>query len=679
MSSPSPKHFAYLSALACIIVGSTGTLWRYAPPAPQSADSEGFSAEAALDVLGRILIDDAPHPIGTLAQEDVRKRLVRELRAAGAEPQEGRDFICSPVGVCGWTNNIVVHLPGSRQSALMYSCHTDSAPVGPGASDDGAAVAIGVELVRHWVRTPHENSLIFLFDEGEEVGLLGALAFLEKDPLAPTVAAAINLEARGTSGISQLFETTPNSSWMVAAWAGHASMPFANSLSDLVYDTMPNLTDVTVWEWFGIPAANFAFTEGSQHYHTDLDTLENLDASAVQSHGDNAWAMFDALADRDLDHAPLGEQAYFDVLGLAVLRWPMAWTPWLALGGFALSLGAAWRNREHLGLGNVSGAGAAWIAAVVLGGGWAGGLAFSLQTLSGVRDPWAAHGLPLTVGMGLGTLALVCLIGSLTRSMREAVMLTVTVLTAAVGVVLGVFAPAAAYLFSVPATVAAALSLFNPERGAIGGLLTGVVLWFPVIYGLRVALGLEVSAALGGALVLSLSFAIPLVADLPSRLSALLLPVAAAIASITLALPHYSESVPERIFSREFVSNEPPPRLEALALGASEDGWKLTGRLRSIRGAPEALLSIDARAGISELRIEGSPVRDLHDDLLIVGLPPAGVRFEADLADPSIPWKVADRTRVHVDKPPLTTVSWDGFERWVVAEMAPIPMAEASP
>ncbi len=679
MSSP-PSRSTAIAALVCIALGMAATLWRFTPQAPQPVGSKGFSAEAAIEVLGRILADETPHPIGTPAQDAVRQRLMRELTEAGAEPEERRDFACSPLGACGWTNNIVVLLPGSRDGALMYSCHTDSAPSGPGASDDGAAVAIGVELVRHWVQTPHENSLIFLFDEGEETGLLGAVAFLERDPLAHRVAAVLNLEARGTAGISQMFETSADSSWMISAWIGHASYPFANSLSDLVYDTMPNYTDVTVWEWFGIPAANFALTENSQYYHTDMDTIENLDPSSLQSHGDNAWAMFEALGSVDLDHAPLGELMYFDVLGLVVPRWPAAWTPWLALGGFLLSAAAGWRGRKDLGLQSGFAAAGAWWLAILLSAAWAGGLVFTLQALSGQRDPWAAHGLPLAVGIGLGTLAIVGLIGALTKSVKNALTLTMAMLTAAFAVVLAVFVPAVAYLFAVPAAVAAVVSFSSPERGALAGLAVAVALWFPLLYALEVALGLDAAIALAAALALGLSFAIPLLAELPWQRVALVLPVAGLCAASTLLFPHYSDVVPERVYGQEVLSTGSEPVLENLALRASEDGWRLSGTLRSMRGASELILSIDERAGIDSLLLEASPVHDPQRDIAIVGVPPEGIRFEAVLVDPSVPWSFADRTRREDrEKRPFTTVSWTGFEELVTGTAAPLPMAEASP
>ena len=47
----------------------------------------------------------------------------------------------------------------------------------------------------------------FLFNEGEELGLVGARAFLA-DPLAGKVDSLVNLEARGVTGPVMMFETS---------------------------------------------------------------------------------------------------------------------------------------------------------------------------------------------------------------------------------------------------------------------------------------------------------------------------------------------------------------------------------------------------------------------------------------------------------------------------------------
>ncbi len=57
---------------------------------------------------------------------------------------------------------------------------------------------------------PLKRPVILLFNEGEELGLVGARAFLA-DPLSRNVDSLINLEARGVRGPANMFETSrPN-------------------------------------------------------------------------------------------------------------------------------------------------------------------------------------------------------------------------------------------------------------------------------------------------------------------------------------------------------------------------------------------------------------------------------------------------------------------------------------
>lgn len=83
-------------------------------------------------------------------------------------------------------------------------------PAGPGASDDGAAVATVLEIARILAARPaSRHPVVLLITDGEEAGLLGAFLFVREHPLAKQVRAAVNLDARGTSGPSLMFETGP--------------------------------------------------------------------------------------------------------------------------------------------------------------------------------------------------------------------------------------------------------------------------------------------------------------------------------------------------------------------------------------------------------------------------------------------------------------------------------------
>ncbi|MDE2150286.1 MAG: M20/M25/M40 family metallo-hydrolase, partial [Gammaproteobacteria bacterium] len=87
--------------------------------------------------------------------------------------------------VCGPVNDVIATLPGREDAALLLVAHYDSVPAGPGVGDDLSGVATMLEIARALRAGPTpQASVIFLFSDGEEEGLLGASAFAHISPLA---------------------------------------------------------------------------------------------------------------------------------------------------------------------------------------------------------------------------------------------------------------------------------------------------------------------------------------------------------------------------------------------------------------------------------------------------------------------------------------------------------------
>lgn len=68
----------------------------------------------------------------------------------------------------------------------------DSVPTSHGVTDDGMGVAVELELLRYFVKHPPQNTIIFLFNNFEEGGLVGAKHFVNH-PWFPTVKLFFNL------------------------------------------------------------------------------------------------------------------------------------------------------------------------------------------------------------------------------------------------------------------------------------------------------------------------------------------------------------------------------------------------------------------------------------------------------------------------------------------------------
>jgi hypothetical protein len=566
-----------LFAIALLGVVFLASLAGIRPPAPKprTAPANQFSAGRARDVLFQLVGDDLPHPIGSPQNDVVRQRIVDQFTRLGYEPQVQTAFDCDEYRACGTVRNVLARLEGRERGAVLLAAHYDSVPAGPGASDDGAGVAAVLEIARAMkAMPPPRHSVIFMIDDGEEAGLLGAHAFVDGHPWAKEVRAVVNIEARGSSGPSLMFETGSANEWTVRLFAQYASHPATNSIMYTAYKHLPNDTDMTVFKAAGYQGLNFAYLANVVHYHTPLDSFENANPASLQHHGDNALASVAALANADIEKPPEAEAVYFDIFGRWVARWPARRSPLVAILAFLLIAGQAyWLMRSgRLSTDELKRGLAAWIVVVIVTA------AVSLIIVRGLRITgklpvnWIAHPLALETGMWL--LALTVVFWHSVVFARRAGFWGLWAGTwtwmSALAIVLSWAAPGTCYTPLVGASVAALAGLpFALHRGEYGqGSVMPVIAAIPVILPL-IALGitafelvLMLYASLGVAylpaiaIVAAVLFAplLPVCADLRyargfGRVAILGMPAIATALAIFVAsvVPVYSAKAPERV------------------------------------------------------------------------------------------------------------------------------------
>jgi hypothetical protein len=309
-----------------------GTLAADRAPASKPADAAAseFSGARATALLQRLVGDNLPHPLASAANQHVRERIVALLRELGLAPElQSGVMVCSRYGVCGTPTNILARIEGTdvgNARAVLLVAHYDSVAAGPGASDNAAGVATVLEIARILPLLPRSRqSIILLLDDGEEPGLLGAQAFVQHHRWAASVTAAVNLDARGTSGPSMMFETGNANRWLMGLYAAAVSRPLTNSVYYAVYKLLPNDTDFSVFKTAGFQGFNFAFIGDVAHYHTPLDNVLHADADSLQHQGDNALSTLLALANAAAAPPPTGEAVYFDLFGTLLVRIPQPW------------------------------------------------------------------------------------------------------------------------------------------------------------------------------------------------------------------------------------------------------------------------------------------------------------------------------------------------------------------
>ncbi|MFL6286061.1 MAG: M20/M25/M40 family metallo-hydrolase [Pyrinomonadaceae bacterium] len=307
------------------------------PPSPVGASAQPSEFSSARAMLHLKSIAREPHPIGSPAHAAVREYIVGELESLGLAPEVQEATAVSKAQrrtVAADVRNVVARMPGSGGGgeAVMLVAHYDSVMHSHGASDDGAGVAALLETARALKSGPApRNDVIFLFTDGEELGLLGARAFVNEHRWAKDVKAALNFEARGSGGPVFMFETSERNGRLVGAVADAAPAPFASSLMYQLYKFLPNDTDMSVFKKAGIAGLNFAYVDGLSHYHTPLDNLDTVDEGSVQHHGSYALALARRLGTQNLNELGAPDAVYFDIFGRTLISYPQAWALPLAI------------------------------------------------------------------------------------------------------------------------------------------------------------------------------------------------------------------------------------------------------------------------------------------------------------------------------------------------------------
>lgn len=297
-----------------------------APPEEVAGTTDDFSLERAMADVAHIAGE--PRPAGSPAHDRVRRYLLDEIKWAGLEAQVQEAVVPAgdPRGVHRLTRvrNVIARLPGRGEGdGILLASHYDSVPASPGAGDDAAGVAALLETMRVLAEgEPPSRDIIFLFTDAEEMGLLGARAFVDAG-LADDVGWVLNFEARGAGGASIMFETLPGDVATMGFFANASPRPVASSYSYDVYRLMSNDTDFSVFRQ-EIPAGfNFAFIEDPAAYHSSTDTPERLDRRSLLHHGTQALALTRRLAVSLPETS--GERAvYFNVPGYGLAVYPAA-------------------------------------------------------------------------------------------------------------------------------------------------------------------------------------------------------------------------------------------------------------------------------------------------------------------------------------------------------------------
>lgn len=307
---------------------------------PLDAPETEFSTSRAFTHVEAIAQN--PHYVGSPEHSRVRNYIVNELQKMDLEVQTHQGYSLTKNGNFVRPQNILTRLEGTGDGeAVVLMTHYDSNPhSSPGASDAASGVGTILEGIRAFLvnNEDHENDIIILFTDAEELGLNGADLFVNDHPWAEDVQLALNFEARGSDGDSFMFlETNAGNAGLIEGFKkANPDFPVTNSLVYSIYKMLPNDTDLTVLrEQGGINGFNFAFIDDHFHYHTATDTPKNLDKETLAHQGSYLMPLLNFFKDADLSMASAEEDLlFFNIPGGEIISYPFSWIfPMLILAG----------------------------------------------------------------------------------------------------------------------------------------------------------------------------------------------------------------------------------------------------------------------------------------------------------------------------------------------------------
>ncbi|MBM4112362.1 MAG: M20/M25/M40 family metallo-hydrolase [Phycisphaerae bacterium] len=247
-----------------------------------------------MELLNELLRERTPHPVASAAGDAQAAKVARMLAdAIGAGtvidgdastplPTSGPvaaiqrasvERFGAPVKVA----NVLGRIRGRAAGpATMLVAHHDSVAAGPGAGDDGSGVVSVLLAARELAKEGTQRDVIFLLTDGEEAGLLGAIAFCAEHPWFDEVGSVVNIDSRGASGPCHIYQIGYDERALVQVLSESVPRPIASSLANEVAALMPNATDFLVFEWVGMPGINLACIGDVKHYHQPSDLPENF-------------------------------------------------------------------------------------------------------------------------------------------------------------------------------------------------------------------------------------------------------------------------------------------------------------------------------------------------------------------------------------------------------------------
>ncbi len=268
-----------------------------------------FDGAAAFEATRRI-VAFGPRPAGSPALRKLRQWLLAELRPLKCEIVEDSFSARTPLGPRSMTN-LIAKFPGPSGRVVVISGHYDTYDRPNlhfvGANDGGSSAGLLLQLARTLTRTPHRDSIWFVWFDGEEslvswegddhtYGSRRLAAKWKDDGTAASIAALINVDMIGDANLDLVYDlnSTPwlrDLAWSAAARIGYPAQ-FTKTRATAIED------DHVPFAQAGLSVLDLIdldYGPGNAYWHTAQDTMDKLKASSFQIVGDVVLETIQAL------------------------------------------------------------------------------------------------------------------------------------------------------------------------------------------------------------------------------------------------------------------------------------------------------------------------------------------------------------------------------------------------
>jgi hypothetical protein len=287
------------------------------------------------------VIASEPHGAGSDVQARVREYIIAQVETLGLRAE---------IQTSGAISNILVRVPGTDSTGtVLVTGHYDSHPPAPGAGDDGLSTAAMLESIRVLHASPPlGNEVLFLFTDGEELGWLGAIAFINHYPGArQEIDVVFCFDGRSGNAPLILRQTSPGDAWLVRQMTGLPLSLWAGSWINRTERTDQD-TDFEMFQAASFTGVEIENEASGTRYHTSRDTVDAISPDLMQAYGETMIALANHFGTVDLRTRTRGvDLAYFTLPLVGLVSYPTWVTPVLSgLGILALLafVVVAWRQ-----------------------------------------------------------------------------------------------------------------------------------------------------------------------------------------------------------------------------------------------------------------------------------------------------------------------------------------------